>query len=275
MTLITKQLQLDHHGRAIGPISLTLARGQWLLLAGGNGAGKTLLCQALAGWLPQLTPLPCAGELQFAEHNLLANAPVPLAVQLLQAAPQWSGCAFNVADEIAFGLANQQLPLAEIEARIDHSLTLCQCHHLAERHPAELSGGESQRVALACALAMQPQLLVLDQAFSRLTPAAHSELLSMLKQQSQQTQMTVIVAEMALQPTLPLVDQVLLLRAGQVVAQGTPCALLPQLLNQLNCSDAWQALARALAQMPQSPPWLPLSDPQLIRWFQEHPDAID
>ncbi len=70
---------------------------------------------------------------------------------------------------------------AEIMARIDAALTLTECQPLRHRHPATLSGGETQRVVIACAIAMQPKLLILDEAFSRLTPQASEMLLQRLQ----------------------------------------------------------------------------------------------
>lgn len=75
-------------------------------------------------------------------------------------------------EEVAFGPENLCLAEKEIMARIDAALALTECQPLRHRHPATLSGGETQRVVIACAIAMQPKLLILDEAFSRLTPQA-------------------------------------------------------------------------------------------------------
>ncbi|WP_426755136.1 ATP-binding cassette domain-containing protein, partial [Pseudomonas aeruginosa] len=87
-------------------------------------------------------------------------------IQLVQQSPylQLSGCTFSVEEEVAFGPENLCLAEEEIMARIDAALTLTECQPLRHRHPATLSGGETQRVVIACAIAMQPKLLILDEA---------------------------------------------------------------------------------------------------------------
>ncbi|QIZ78717.1 energy-coupling factor ABC transporter ATP-binding protein [Ferrimonas lipolytica] len=273
MALIAQQLQLVGAVN-IGPVDLHLATGQWLLLAGGNGSGKSLLSQALAGWVPQLTPMSSYGQLHWHDEDLLAPQTPPLKVQLVQASPQWSGCVYTVADEIGFGPDNLNLSVTEVEQRIETMLQLTGSSHLAARHPATLSGGEAQRVGLACALAMQPDLLILDQAFSRLTPLAHQQLLQQLKQYSQQHQLTVVLAETTLQPSVEWIDQALVLNGGTVAGYGSPQSQLPLMLQQLLCSDAWQALAANIATDESSDSkGLPLTDRQLLQWFKEHPDA--
>ncbi len=81
-------------------------------------------------------------------------------------------------EEVAFGSVNLCLAEAEIMARIDAALTLIQRQSLRHRHPATLSCGETQRVVIACAIAMQPKLLILDEAFSRLDAAGQRNALS-------------------------------------------------------------------------------------------------
>lgn len=104
-------------------------------------------------------------------------------IQLVQQSPylQLSGCTFSVEEEVAFGPENLCLAEKEIMARIDAALALTECQPLRHRHPATLSGGETQRVVIACATAMQPKLLILDEAFSRLTPQAREMLLQRLQ----------------------------------------------------------------------------------------------
>jgi len=154
-------------------------------ILGDNGSGKSTLAQLMAGWYPDFLPGKIEGK------GLLLGTPVgelslverSSAIQLVQQSPylQLSGCTFSVEEEVAFGPENLCLDEAEILQRIDAALTLTDCQPLRHRHPGTLSGGETQRVVIASALAMQPRLLILDEAFSRLTSQAADRLLERLR----------------------------------------------------------------------------------------------
>ena len=156
-----------------------------IAIFGDNGSGKSTLAQLMAGWYPDFLPGDIAGT------GMLLDTPIgqrslneqSATIQLVQQSPylQLSGCTFNVEEEVAFGPENLCLAEAEIMARIDAALTLTGCQPLRHRHPATLSGGETQRVVIACAIAMQPKILILDEAFSRLTSQASEMLLQRLQ----------------------------------------------------------------------------------------------
>lgn len=156
-----------------------------IAIFGDNGSGKSTLAQLMAGWYPDFLPGDIAGT------GMLLDTPIgqrslneqSATIQLVQQSPylQLSGCTFNVEEEVAFGPENLCLAEAEIMSRIDAALTLTGCQPLRHRHPATLSGGETQRVVIACAIAMQPKILILDEAFSRLTSQASEMLLQRLQ----------------------------------------------------------------------------------------------
>lgn len=181
------------------PLSLRLDGSGITAIFGGNGSGKSTLAQLLAGWYPDFLPGTLTG------HGALLNQPIgeqslverAQTIQLVQQSPylQLSGCTFSVEEEVAFGPENLCLSEADILARIDSALTLTDCQPLRYRHPGTLSGGETQRVVLASALAMQPRLLLLDEAFSRLTPAATQTLLARLHQWAQAQQSLIVLFE--------------------------------------------------------------------------------
>ena len=117
-------------------------------------------------------------------------------------------------EEVAFGPENLCLAEAEIMARIDAALTLTECQPLRHRHPATLSGGETQRVVIACAIAMQPKLLILDEAFSRLTPQASEMLLQRLQHWALERGSLIILFERHRTPFLNYCQQAWQLQNG-------------------------------------------------------------
>ncbi|WP_337264104.1 MULTISPECIES: ABC transporter ATP-binding protein [unclassified Serratia (in: enterobacteria)] len=189
-------------------------------IRGGNGSGKTTLAQLLAGCFPVFLPGSLRGAGRVLGDEIGSRPLVEMAqqVQLIQQAPQLqlSGCTFTVEEEIAFGPENLCLSEAEILERLEQVLAFTHCHALRHRHPATLSGGEAQRVVIACALAMRPKLLLLDEAFSRLTPEATTTLLQQLVAYANQQRCVIILFERALTPIAAYCQQTWELTQGKL-----------------------------------------------------------
>jgi len=209
----------------LGPLDLQLAAGKWLAVLGGNGSGKTTLAQLLCGGLGGLLHGEVAGESSVQGVALVEGALIAHAAerQLVQQSPQLqlSGCAFSVEQEVAFGPENLGLPADDIIERVNDALRLTHSESLRLRHPSTLSGGEAQRVVIASALAMRPQLLLLDEAFSRMTPSMTQRVLVQLKHYSATQGCAVVLFERSLLPAVTYCEQALLLEHGKVIASGT------------------------------------------------------
>ena len=195
------------------------ARPGMVVIIGDNGSGKSTLAQLMAGWYPDFLPgtVSGAGSLLGQPIGLLSLAAQAQTIQLVQQSPylQLSGCTFSVEEEIAFGPENLCLSEEAILARIDAALTLTDCQPLRHRHPATLSGGETQRVVIACALAMQPKILLLDEAFSRLTPQATQQMLERLAAWATAQQALIVLFERRFEPVRHLCQQ-----AWQLTTEG-------------------------------------------------------
>lgn len=190
-----------------------------VVIIGGNGSGKSTLAQLMAGWYPDFLPgtVSGSGSLLGQPIGTLSLAEQAQTIQLVQQSPylQLSGCTFSVEEEVAFGPENLCLDEETILTRIDAALTLADCQPLRHRHPATLSGGETQRVVIACALAMQPKILLLDEAFSRLTPQATKRMLEHLSAWAMAQQALIVLFERRLEPVRHLCQQ-----AWQLTTEG-------------------------------------------------------
>ena len=179
--------------------ALRLFPGEWMLLEGGNGAGKSTLATMLCGGIPEHRSGILSGRAELSGEPVASRTSLQWSpdVQLVQQNPQLSlsGCAFTVYEEVAFGPENLALPLGEIRRRVDDALELFGITHLKEHHPATLSGGEAQKVALASAAAIRPRLLLLDEAFSRIASPDIPVLLERLRAWSKRIGASVLLLE--------------------------------------------------------------------------------
>ncbi|EMH0061500.1 energy-coupling factor ABC transporter ATP-binding protein [Providencia rettgeri] len=263
----------------LGPIDLHLDPGQWLCVYGGNGSGKSTLAQLLAGWHDDLIRGKIEGVANVLQGTLTTDSLIQASTsrQLIQQSPhlQLSGCAFTVEQEIAFGPENLGLAPEEIDRRVEQAIRLTFCEPLRTRHPSTLSGGEAQRVVLASALAMQPKLLLLDEAFSRLTPSATQHILIQLKQYTEQTGCSLMLFERNLLPATHFCSTFLLLssgkaflEAGKMQAVGSLNDIFLAAFETINMPDAW----RAVGELVKQGLWvgnIPHNESQLVQAFKE------
>lgn len=206
----------------IDGVSLAVHRGEWVCLTGPNGSGKSTLLRLLAGMLPAAAgAVRIEGETLFPESEDRARQKIGLVF----ASPDDQFIGLTVADDIAFGLENRCLPREEMIARIERYAGLLDVRDLLGRHPATLSGGQKQRAAMAAVLAMEPDILLLDEAGSMLDDAARAQLRDVIRALREAGTHTVLSIthdpeEMA------LADRLIMLRDGKILAEGKPEELL-------------------------------------------------
>jgi energy-coupling factor transporter ATP-binding protein EcfA2 len=151
----------------------------------------------------------------------------------------------TVEAEVAWGLENLGLPVAEIRARIDEVLALLRLGHARTRTPGELSGGEKKRLALASVLAMHPTLLILDEPMGGLDPVGRGEVLatlSELRDQRSGPPVTIVMTESDPEAAAAFADRLVILHEGRIALEGPPHALFQQV-------DRLAALGVAIPQM--------------------------
>jgi energy-coupling factor transporter ATP-binding protein EcfA2 len=134
----------------------------------------------------------------------------------------------NVAEEVAFALENLKVPTLEIGRRVSAALSMVGLSGLEAKHPANLSGGQKQRLSIASALALSPEIIVLDEPTSQLDPLATAEVFAILDKLKRQKGLTVVIASHASEELAEIADRILLLARGRIIAEGSPAAVFSQ-----------------------------------------------
>jgi len=192
------------------------------LVLGPSGSGKSTLLRAFAGLVPHFHGGRFSGRVEVAGLDTRRHGPARLAgtVATLFQDPEDQVVFTRVLNEVAFGLENVGTPPAEIEARALEALASVGAEHLAGRLVTELSGGELQRICLAATLALEPELLLLDEPTSQLDPEAAEGLVEVALRLARDRGTAVLLSEQ--RPALPLdvSDRVLFLEAGRLTFDG-------------------------------------------------------
>ena len=200
---------------ALEDVSLEIHPGELVCLLGSSGSGKSTLLRALAGLVPHFHGGRFAGRVEVAGRDTRLARPADLAgtVASVFQDPEDQVVFTIVEHEVAFGLENLGVPSGEIQARALEALAALGSEHLAGRRTHELSAGELQRVCVASALALQPQLLLLDEPTSQLDPDAAEALLDL----ATDLDCAVVVSEQRPARPLERCDRVVFLEGGRVV----------------------------------------------------------
>ncbi|MBN6187522.1 energy-coupling factor transporter ATPase [Aneurinibacillus sp. BA2021] len=205
--------------KAVDGVTFEVKRGEFLSIIGHNGSGKSTLAKMLNGLL-----LPSAGTIEVsgivtADEERIWQ--VRQQVGMVFQNPDNQFVAPTVEDDIAFGMENIGVPPAEMEERIADVLGHVQMAEFRTAEPNRLSGGQKQRVAIAGALAIQPAVLVLDEATAMLDPRGRREVLEVVRRMNRDFGMTVIQITHYLEETLDS-DRILVMDGGKLVGEGTP-----------------------------------------------------
>ncbi len=212
---------------ALDDIDFELGEGQFVVLAGRSGSGKSSLLRALCGLIPHYHGGVAAGELQVAGLDVRANGPAELggAVGLVGQDPETQVVSATVRGELELPLELRGESAAACARAVEEVTLALGITHLINRPTDTLSGGELQRVALASALVLRPRLVLLDEPTSQLDPVAGDELVGLLRRLNEEWGMAVVLAEHRLERCLAAADRVLTLAHGRITFDGSPCEL--------------------------------------------------
>jgi energy-coupling factor transport system ATP-binding protein len=209
-------------------VTLSITAGEYVGILGATGAGVSSLLMAVNGVVPQLVRGETGGSVR-----VLGQDPCVVPVRewardvgLVFDDPELAATQVSVADEVAFGLENLGVPSGEMDARIAAALASVGLGGFEGRAPSTLSGGELQRLAIACALVTGPSILVLDEPSANLDPAGRGAVYGVLRQLNRDHGVTVLVADQDVEAIAADATRIVVLDAGRVMADGTPEAVL-------------------------------------------------
>ncbi len=209
---------------AVHNLNLAVDEGEFLLVVGPSGAGKSTLLRVLNGLVPHFYGGRFGGHVTVAGRDPAQLGPQGMSdvVGMVFQDPEAAFVTDTVEDEIVFAMENWGVAPALMRKRVEEMLDLLDIAALRERTIATLSGGEKQRVAIAAAMALQPDVLVLDEPTSQLDPQAAEEVLIALRHLNEDLGITVILAEHRLERVVQYADRVLYLGENGEVLVGAP-----------------------------------------------------
>ncbi len=206
---------------ALRDVSLTVRRGEFLGLAGHTGSGKSTLVQHLNGLIRPQEGSVCALGLDLSGKK--GAAAVKAKVGVVFQYPERQLFAETVAQDVAFGPRNLGLPQDEVVSRVATSLARVglDLAAIGDKSPFELSGGQQRRVAFAGVLAMEPEVLVLDEPMAGLDPAARRDFLELIDRLHREG-LTVVMVSHSMDDLANCCGRIVVMNEGAVFADGTP-----------------------------------------------------
>ncbi|GHF45604.1 putative spermidine/putrescine transport system ATP-binding protein [Deinococcus metalli] len=207
---------------ALHPLDLTLERGELVTLLGPSGCGKTTLLRIVAGFLA-----PDTGKIVLGGRDLTRvparQRDMGMVFQAYSLFPN-----LTAGENVAFGLDVRRLGGDEKKQRVDELFELIGLPGMQGRYPAQLSGGQQQRIALARALAIRPQVLLLDEPLSALDAQVRLNLRDEIRRVQQETGITTLFVTHDQEEALAISDRVVVMQGGLIAQVGTPAEIYRQ-----------------------------------------------
>lgn len=203
---------------AVSHIDLTVKKGSWISILGHNGSGKSTLAKLMVGLLSPASGTIDIDGIRLNEENLLD---IRKRIGIVFQNPDNQFVGVTVKHDIAFGLENQCLPFKEMTKKINHYAALVGMQDFLNKEPHKLSGGQKQRVAIAGALAMEQDIIILDEATSMLDPEGTNDIITLIKKLNKTYQKTIITITHDLEFASEA-DYLVVLNKGKKVLEGTP-----------------------------------------------------
>ncbi len=220
---------------ALDDVSVEIATGEFIGLIGHTGSGKSTLIQHLNGIIP-----PTSGEILLDGENIHRDKTklkeVRRRIGLAFQYPEYQLFEMTVYKDVAFGPTNLGWSQEKIHESVTAALELVGiAPEVFEKSPFELSGGQKRRVAIAGVLAMNPEVLILDEPTAGLDPKGRDEILAAIRKLHRERGITVILVSHSMEDVAKLVDRIIVMHRGKVAMTGTPREIFahPQELEQM------------------------------------------
>lgn len=208
--------------KALDDVSLTIPEGQFIGIIGHTGSGKSTLMQHLNGLVKATS-----GHIYFNGKDIDAKGfdkkELRSKVGLVFQYPEHQLFEVDVFSDVCFGPRNLGLDKEEVERRAREALTRVGLpEELYDQSPFELSGGQKRRVAIAGVLAMQPEILILDEPTAGLDPKGRREILDQIKLLQTQTHMTILLVSHSMEDVAEYVDRIIVMNEGKILYDDAP-----------------------------------------------------
>ena len=210
---------------ALSDINLSIEEGQFVGIVGATGSGKSTLIQHLNGLVKvqdKKKSSVVVNGMSATDKKTLKN--LRFEVGMVFQYPEYQLFSDTVEKDVAFGPKNMKLEKDEIDRRVRRAIEVVGLDYdtFAHRSPFDLSGGEKRRAAIAGVIAMQPEILVLDEPVAGLDPAGREEILALVKKLQKEVSPTIILVSHNMDDIAVMADRIIALQDGKVVMDGTP-----------------------------------------------------
>lgn len=229
--IVLDNLSVRYRGEdeaALKGISLTAKTGQIIGIIGNSRSGKTTLCDVLSGIIPNIVSGHVSGTVRLGEFSPFESFDeynFHTGVVLQNTAGQLSGLSDTVFDEIAFGLINQGMSEEEAAKTVVRAACQMGLEDLLEQAPDTLSGGQTQRLAIASEIAFDPEFLIMDDPTSQMDPVGRKEFFEWLAGCSEKT---IFIVSSEVDDLCEIADQLWVLEKGELIASGKPLDVINQ-----------------------------------------------
>lgn len=208
---------------ALKDINLTIDKGEFIGLIGHTGSGKSTLVQHLNGLLK-----PSKGEIFVEGENISARkqslADIRKKIGLVFQYPEYQLFEETIELDIAFGPSNLNLPQEEVNRRVKDAMEAVGLDYeeYKDQSPFELSGGQKRRVAIAGVLAMEPELLILDEPTAGLDPRGRDEILEEIGNIFQRGKISIVLVSHSMEDVAKIANRLIVMHRGQIIMDDTP-----------------------------------------------------
>ena len=209
--------------QALKNINIEIKKGEFWAVIGKNGSGKTTFCNMLRRFVPDFYKGELTGKITLEDKELKDYSQKELVQKIgfvfQNPFTQISGVKDTVFEEIAYGLENLGLKKEEIIFKVEKILKLLEIEKLRDRNPYDLSGGQKQRVALASIIAMDPDILVIDEPTSQLDPKGTEDIFKIINLMANEGK-TIILVEHKLELIAEYAQNILVFDEGEIILSG-------------------------------------------------------